>query len=41
MLETIFAFVESILGSAGADPEASNIVSQVFDFILSLLNFGA
>ncbi len=41
MLESIFAFVESILGSAGADPEAAGIVSQVFDFILNLFSFGA
>ncbi len=39
MLASIFAFVESILGSAGADPEAAGIVAQVFDFILGI--FGA
>ena len=41
MLASIFAFVESILGGAGTDPEATNIVSQVFDFILGLFSFGA
>lgn len=39
MLESIFALVESILGSAGADPEAQGIVAQVFAAILSF--FGA
>ncbi len=39
MLEMIFAFVESILGGAGADPEAAGVVAQIFDFILSI--FGA
>jgi hypothetical protein len=28
VLSSIFAFVESILGGAGTDPEATNIVSQ-------------
>lgn len=41
VLDAIFAFVESILGGAGADPEATNIVAQVFDFVLSLFKFGA
>ncbi len=36
MLEQIFAFVEGILGSAGAEAGAIEIVKQVFDFILSL-----
>ena len=39
MLAAIFAFVESILGSAGANPESQGIVSQIFDFILGI--FGA
>jgi hypothetical protein len=37
MLAEIFAFVESILGIAGADPEAQSIVAQVFEAILGLL----
>ncbi len=41
MLDAIFAFVESILGGAGTDPEATNIVAQVFDFVLSIFKFGA
>lgn len=36
MLASIFEFVMGILGSAGADPEATSIVGQVFDFILGL-----
>lgn len=36
MLPQIFEFVMGILGSAGADPEAQNIVAQVFEFILSI-----
>ncbi len=36
MLATIFEFVMGILGSAGADPEATGIVGQIFDFILSI-----
>lgn len=36
MLETIFAFVETILGGAGVDPEAAGIVSEVFALILGL-----
>ncbi len=39
MLSSIFEFVLGILGGAGADPEAQNIVGQVFDFILGI--FGA
>lgn len=37
MLAQILAFVESILGIAGADPEAQGIVAQVFEAILGLL----
>ncbi len=37
MLETIFNFVETILGIAGAGPDASGIVAQIFDAILGLL----
>ncbi len=36
MLASIFEFVSSILGIAGADPEAQNIVSEIFNFILGL-----
>lgn len=36
MLAQIFEFVMGILGGAGADPEAQNIVGQIFDFILGL-----
>ncbi len=32
----IFEFVMGILGVAGADPEAQNIVDKVFDLILNL-----
>ena len=39
MLAQIFELVMSILGGAGADPEAQNIVAQVFEAILGL--FGA
>ena len=41
MLSGIFAFVESILGGTVTNPEATGIVSQVFDFILGLFSFGA
>ncbi len=37
MLETIFTFVETILGIAGTDPEAAGIVAKVFEAILNLL----
>ncbi len=37
MLASIFEFVLSILGIAGADPEAQNIVSQVFETILGFI----
>ena len=37
MLDTIFAFVESILGSAGVEMPAMDIVTKVFDFILGLI----
>ena len=37
MLATIFEFVMGILGGAGADPEATNIVEQIFNFILGFL----
>ncbi len=37
MLAQIFEFVMSILGIAGADPEAQNIVGQVFEAILGFL----
>lgn len=39
MLASIFEFVMGILGGAGTDPEATGIVGQVFDFVLSI--FGA
>ena len=39
MLESIFAFVESILGGANVELPAMDIVTKVFDFILGI--FGA
>ena len=36
MLSSIFQFVMDILGISGTDPEATGIVSQVFDSILAL-----
>ncbi len=36
MLESIFAFVESILAGAGVGGDASGIVAQVFEFILGI-----
>ena len=41
VLASIFELVLGILGGAGTDPEATGIVSQVFDFVLSLFSFGA
>jgi hypothetical protein len=41
MLASIFEFVMGILGGAGTDPEATGIVGQVFNSILSLFNFVA
>lgn len=38
MLDSIFAFVESILGGTVTNPDATNIVSQIFDFILGLFS---
>ena len=37
MLAQIFEFVMQILGIAGTDPEATGIVSQIFDAILGFL----
>ncbi len=37
MLESIFAFVESILGFANASPDSQGIVGMIFDFILGIL----
>lgn len=39
MLESIFAFVESILTGAGVEMPSMDIVTQIFDFILGI--FGA
>jgi hypothetical protein len=41
VLASIFELVLGILGGAGVDPEASGIVSQVFNTILGFFNFGA
>ncbi len=37
MLAAIFEMVMGILGGAGANPDSTSIVKQVFDAILSFL----
>ena len=37
MLAQIFEFVMNILGIAGANPEAQDIVGQIFEAILGFL----